>query len=153
MPVHYSDLSSGCLAALREGGVFPAHPLALNARREFDPVRQRALSRYYIDAGVSGLAVGVHTTQFAIRDAGLYEPVLSTAAETAADWTERPVFLIAGLVGRTAQALREADVARGLGYHAGLLSLAAMQDANEDELIEHCAAVAARIPLVGFYLQ
>jgi Dihydrodipicolinate synthetase family len=153
MPVHYSDLSSGCLAALREGGVFPAHPLALNARREFDPVRQRALSRYYIDAGVSGLAVGVHTTQFAIRDAGIYEPVLRTAAETAADWAERPIFLIAGLVGRTAQALREADVACGLGYHAGLLSLAAMQGAGEDELIAHCVAVAAEIPVIGFYLQ
>ena len=153
MPVHYSDLSSGHLTALREGGVFPAHPLALNARREFDPVRQRALSRYYIDAGVSGLAVGVHTTQFAIRDAGLYEPVLRTAAETAADWTERTLLLIAGLVGRTEQALREADIARGLGYHAGLLSLAAMQGAGVDELIEHCEAVAAAIPLVGFYLQ
>jgi hypothetical protein len=153
MGLHHSQLSADVLGALREGGVFPAHPLALNARREFDPLRQRALTRYYIDAGVSGLAVGVHTTQFAIREAGLYEPVLRTAAETAANWTERPLFLIAGLVGRTAQALREADVARGLGYHAGLLSLAAMQDASEDELIAHCAAVAAAIPVVGFYLQ
>ena len=153
MPAHYSDLPPGHLAALRDGGVFPAHPLALNARREFDPVRQRALSRYYIDAGASGLAVGVHTTQFRVREAGLYEAVLRTAAETAAQWTERPVFLIAGLVGRTAQALLEADVARGLGYHAGLLSLAAMRGASEDELIVHCAAVAAEIPIVGFYLQ
>jgi Dihydrodipicolinate synthetase family len=153
MPAHYSDLPPGHLATLREGGVIPAHPLALNARREFDPLRQRALGRYYLDAGVSGLAVGVHTTQFAIREAGLYEPVLRIAAETAADWTERPVFLIAGLVGRTAQALREADVARRLGYHAGLLSLAAMQGASEDELIAHCETVAETIPLVGFYLQ
>jgi len=141
------------LAALRQGGVVPAHPLALNARRELDPVRQRALSRYYIDAGASGLAVGVHTTQFAIREAGLYEPVLRTAAETAADWTERPVLLVAGLVGRTAQALREADVARGLGYHAGLLGLGAMRGASEDELIDHCEVVARAIPVVGFYLQ
>jgi dihydrodipicolinate synthase/N-acetylneuraminate lyase len=153
MPVHYSDLPLEHLAALRDGGVFPAHPLALNARREFDPVRQRALSRYYIDAGVSGLAVGVHTTQFRVREAGLYEPVLRTAAEAATGWTDRPLLLIAGLVGRTAQALHEADVARGLGYHAGLLSLAAMRGASEDELITHCAAVAESIPLVGFYLQ
>jgi dihydrodipicolinate synthase/N-acetylneuraminate lyase len=153
MGLHYTDLAAGSLSALREGGVFPAHPLALNARREFDLPRQRALSRYYIDAGVSGLAVGVHTTQFRVREAGLYESVLRTAAETVTDWTERPVFLIAGLVGRTAQALREADVARDLGYHAGLLSLAAMQGASEDELIGHCEAVAKTIPLVGFYLQ
>jgi hypothetical protein len=153
MGLHHSELSAGVLGTLREGGVFPAHPLALNARREFDPTRQRALSRYYIDAGSSGLAVGVHTTQFAIRAAGLYEAVLRTAAKTATDWTDRPLFLIAGLVGRTEQALREADVARGLGYHAGLLSLAAMQGASEDELIAHCEAVAEAIPLVGFYLQ
>ncbi len=153
MGLHHTDLAAATLSALRQGGVFPAHPLALNAQRHFDPVRQRALSRYYIDAGAAGLAVGVHTTQFGIREVGLYEPVLRTAAETAADWGERPLFLIAGLVGRTRQALREADVARGLGYHAGLLSLAAMQGAAEDELIEHCRAIAREIPLVGFYLQ
>jgi dihydrodipicolinate synthase/N-acetylneuraminate lyase len=151
--MHHRDLPAGAVAALRQGGVFPAHPLALDAGRRFDRARQRALSRYYIDAGVSGLAVGVHTTQFAIREAGLYEPVLHTAAETAADWTERPLFLIAGLVGGTAQARREANIARGLGYHAGLLSLAAMRGAGEDELIEHCRAIAREIPLVGFYLQ
>jgi dihydrodipicolinate synthase/N-acetylneuraminate lyase len=153
MGFHQRDLPAGLLATLRHGAVIPAHPLALNARREFDPVRQRALGRYYIDAGVSGLAIGVHTTQFAIREAGLYEPVLRTAAETAGEWTDRPVLLIAGLVGRTAQARREADVARGLGYHAALLSLGAMQGAGEDELIAHCAALAESIPLVGFYLQ
>jgi dihydrodipicolinate synthase/N-acetylneuraminate lyase len=153
MGLHHSDLPAATLEALRAGGVFPAHPLALNAARRFDQIRQRALSRYYIDAGVSGLAVGVHTTQFAIREAGLYEPVLRTAAEAAADWAERPLFLIAGLVGRTAQALREAEVARTLGYHAGLLSLAAMRGAAEDELIEHCRAIASAIPIVGFYLQ
>jgi hypothetical protein len=153
MGLDYRDLPAGVLAALREGGVFPAHPLALNARRELDARRQRALGRYYVDAGVSGLAVGVHTTQFGIREAGLYEPVLLTAAETAADWTDRPLLLIAGLVGRTEQALREADLARGLGYHAGLLSLAAMKGASEDELIDHCRRVAEQIPVVGFYLQ
>jgi hypothetical protein len=153
MGLHYTDLATETLEALQAGGVFPAHPLALNAQRRLDPVRQRALSRYYIDAGVSGLAVGVHTTQFAIREAGLYEPVLRTAAETAADWADRPLFLIAGLVGRTEQALREADVACGLGYHAGLLSLGAMKGASEDELIEHCRTIARAIPVVGFYLQ
>ncbi len=135
------------------GTVIPAHPLALTAERRLDPVRQRALSRYYIDAGAGGLAVGVHTTQFAIRDAGLYRPVLELAAQTARDWTKRPVALIAGLVGRTEQALREADVAVGLGYHAGLLSLAALKGASEDDVIAHCRAVARVIPLFGFYLQ
>lgn len=149
----HHDLPAGVLAALRGGAVVPAHPLALNARRELDVHRQRALSRYYLDAGAAGLAVGVHTTQFAIREVGLYAPVLRIAAETATDWAERPVVMIAGLVGRTEQALAEADIARGLGYHAGLLSLAAMGAASEDELIAHCERVAAAIPLVGFYLQ
>ena len=84
--------------------------------------RQRALSRYYIDAGAGGLAVGVHSTQFAIREAGLYENVLRLAAEAAENWSKRPLVLIAGLLGRTAQALREVAVAADLGYHAGLLS-------------------------------
>ncbi|MCC2662880.1 MAG: dihydrodipicolinate synthase family protein [Geminicoccaceae bacterium] len=153
MGLHVSDLPEGVLAALRRGGVFPAHPLALNRRRELDRVRQRALSRYYIDAGVGGLAVGVHTTQFAIREAGLYAPVLELAAATAAEWSERPLLMIAGLVGRTEQALREAGVARALGYHAGLLSLGALKGAAEDELIAHCARIARELPLVGFYLQ
>lgn len=146
-------LPGGVLAALRAGGVYPAHPLALTARRDLDERRQRALSRYYVDAGASGLAVGVHTTQFQIRDAGLYEPVLRIAAETARSWSERPLVMIAGLVGRTRQALAEADVALGLGYHAGLLSLAAMKGSSEDDLIAHSEEVAEKIPLVGFYLQ
>ena len=140
---------------LRAGCVLPAHPLALNARRELDPRRQRALSRYYLDAGAGGLAVGVHTTQFAIRERGLYEPVLRLAAETARDWnpSPRPRVLIAGLCGGTVQAQSEARLARSLGYHAGLLSLAALRDADEDALIEHCSALAQELPLVGFYLQ
>ncbi|HUA52560.1 MAG TPA: hypothetical protein VMB81_10370, partial [Candidatus Sulfotelmatobacter sp.] len=148
-----SRLPDAIAAVLAAGAVIPAHPLALTAARRLDPVRQRALSRYYVDAGAGGLAVGVHTTQFAIRDAGLFRPVLALAAETARSWTERPVALIAGLVGRTEQALREADLALGLGYHAGLLSLAALKGASEDELIAHCGAVARVIPLFGFYLQ
>ena len=138
---------------LRGGMVIPAHLLALDATRRLDRHRQRALSRYYIDAGSGGLAIGVHSTQFAIREAGLYEPVLKLAAEEAAAWGKRPLLLIAGLVGKTDQAKREAETAASLGYHAGLLSLAAMRGASEDELIAHCRAVAHTIPLVGFYLQ
>src|SRR5437773_7537419 len=137
-------------ALLRRGTVIPAHPLALDARRKLDERRQRALARYYLDAGSGGLAVGVHATQFAIREAGLYEPVLRIAAEEAA---KRKVVLIAGLSGKTAQAKKEAQLASGLGYHAGMLSLAPMKGASIDELIAHCTAVAAEIPLVGFYLQ
>jgi len=140
-------------ALLRQGVVIPAHPLALDARRQLDPRHQRALTRYYLDAGAGGLAVGVHSTQFAIREVGLYEPVLEMAARTAREWTSRPLVLIAGLAGRTAQALAEADIALKHGYHAGMLSLAAMKGAPVDELVAHCEAVAARIPLVGFYLQ
>lgn len=151
--LHWSDLPSDVLATLRRGAVIPAHPLVLTETRSLHVVRQRALTRYYIDAGAGGLAVGVHTTQFAIRETGLYEPVLKLAAETVADWADRPLVLIAGLCGKTEQARREAAIARDLGYHAGLLSLAALSEASEDELVAHCAAVAEEIPLVGFYLQ
>ena len=140
-------------AVLARGAVIPAHPLALTEARALDEVHQRALTRYYLDAGAGGLAVGVHTTQFQIREAGLLEPVLRLAMETAAAWTERPCVMIAGLVGRTEQALAEAEIARALGYHAGLLSLAAYAGAAEDEIVAHCAAVARHLPLIGFYLQ
>lgn len=145
--------SSSAFDLLRAGTVIPAHPLALDASRKFDRRRQRALSRYYLDAGAGGLAVGVHTTQFAIREAGLYEEVLGLAAKTAAEWTDRPLAMVAGLAGRTAQAVGEARTAKALGYHAGLLSLAALKGSDADALIEHCAAVAQEMPLVGFYLQ
>ena len=144
---------SAALALLRQGTVIPAHPLALDASRKLDRRRQKALARYYIDAGAGGLAVGVHTTQFAIREAGLYEEVLSLAAETAAGWTDRTLAMVAGLAGPTAQAVAEAKTAVKLGYNAGLLSLAAMKGKDQDALIEHCEAVAREIPLVGFYLQ
>src|SRR5688572_3169112 len=143
-------LPSEIAALLRRGTVIPAHPLALDARRKLDARRQRALTRYYLDAGSGGLAVGVHATQFAIREAGLYEPVLRIAAEEAA---KRQVVMIAGLAGKTSPAKQEAGVARALGYHAGMLSLGAMKGASIDEPVAHCAAVAAEIPLVGFYLQ
>jgi hypothetical protein len=151
--MHFSKIPPELLALLRRGTVIPAHPLALDAARRLDARRQRALSRYYLDAGCGGLAVGVHATQFAIREAGLYEPVLRLAADEARTWVRRPTVLIAGLSGKTGQATKEARTALGLGYHAGMLSLAPMKGASIDELIAHCAAVAAEIPLVGFYMQ
>jgi len=143
-------------AALQQGLVIPAHPLALNTRRQLDERRQRALSRYYIAAGAGGLAVGVHTTQFAIREHGLYEPVLALAAEEL-DRGDRersaPLVRIAGAIGPTPQAVAEASLARDLGYQTVLLSLAALGEAGDDQLIDHCRAVAQVLPLVGFYLQ
>lgn len=143
---------------LQRGLVIPAHPLALNRHPRLDERRQRALTRYYIAAGAGGLAIGVHTTQFAIRDPkiGLFRPVLELAAEemTRADAQRpEPLVRIAGICGQTDQALREATVIRDLHYHAGLLSLAAMKNAGDDALITHCRAVADVIPIVGFYLQ
>ena len=149
MRLHFSDIPKEALEVLRDGAVIPAHPLALDASRRLDQRRQRALTRYYIDAGAGGLAVGVHATQFAIREVGLYESVLRLAAEVARDWTRRPLVMIAGLCGATKHACEEAAVARGLGYHAGLLSLAAMKGTSEDELIAHCTTIAGEMPLVG----
>jgi len=153
MPLHWSQLPKETLALLRRGTVIPAHPLALDAKRRFDVRRQRALTRYYLDAGAGGLAVGVHATQFAIRDKGLYEPVLQLAADAAREWAGRPLVMIAGLAGKTAQAKKEAEIALAHGYHAGMLSLGAMKGASVDELVQHCAAIARVVPLVGFYLQ
>jgi dihydrodipicolinate synthetase family protein len=149
----WTDLPAEVLAILRAGTVLPAHPLALDAGRRFDHQSQRALSRYYIDAGAGGLAVGVHATQFRIREAGLYRPVLELAAQTALSWARRPVVMIAGAIGRTKQAVDEAQTARAIGYHAVLLGLGAMKGASEDEIVEHCATVARHMPLIGFYLQ
>lgn len=141
-------------AALHRGLAIPAHPLALTAARKLDERRQRALTRYYLAAGVGGLAVGVHTTQFAIREpaVGLFEPVLALAREEL-DRAAAPLVRVAGVCGATQQAVAEAAVARGLGYHAALLSLAAMSRATDDELIAHCRAVADVMPVIGFYLQ
>jgi dihydrodipicolinate synthase/N-acetylneuraminate lyase len=142
-------------ARLLAGLVIPAHPLALNAARRLDERRQRALTRYYRDAGAGGVAVGVHTTQFAIRDVGLFEPVLTLASEVCRE--NRPgtdnVLGIAGICGPTAQAMREAELAAGLGYDAGLVSLAALQTATNHALVEHCQTIATAIPIFGFYLQ
>ncbi|HUT10533.1 MAG TPA: dihydrodipicolinate synthase family protein [Thermoguttaceae bacterium] len=143
---------------LQRGVVLPAHPLALTAERKLDERRQRALSRYYIAAGAGGLAVGVHTTQFAIREPehALYRPVLQLAAEECdradAERTE-PLVRVAGVIGPTRQAIAEAETARSLGYHAALLGLAALANATDDELIDHCRTVADVMPVFGFYLQ
>lgn len=141
-------------AALQKGLVIPAHPLAVTENRRLDERHQRALSRYYLAAGAGGLAVGVHTTQFAIRDPqfGLFEDVLTLAAEEM-DRATNPVVRIGGICGRTAQAVQEAETLSRLGYHCGLLSLAALPQATEDELISHVKSVGRVIPIVGFYLQ
>ena len=153
-----STLPSEIRDHLQRGLVIPAHPLALDEHRRFDERAQRALTRYYSAAGAGGLAVGVHTTQFAIRDprVGLFEPVLALAAEemTRADRGRRaPLVRIGGICGPTPQAMREAALLAQLGYHAGLVSLAALRDASEDALIAHCRVIAEVIPIVGFYLQ
>ena len=137
---------------LRRGVVIPAHPLALDANRKLDERRQRALTRYYLAAGAGGIAVGVHTTQFAIRDPkiGLLEPVLTLAME---EWRGSGRIAVAGVIGRTKQAVAEAELAARLGYHAGLLGLGAMRDASIPELLDHVRAVAEIMPVFGFYLQ
>jgi dihydrodipicolinate synthase/N-acetylneuraminate lyase len=144
-------------SALRQGLVIPAHPLALRASRRMDERRQRSLTRYYLDAGAGGLAVGVHTTQFAIHEParGMLRPVLQLAIETARSWktrARRPV-MIAGVVGRTRQAIREAAMARDLGYDTVLLGFGGLAGATDSRLIAHARAVAAVIPVMGFYLQ
>lgn len=143
---------------LLAGHVIPAHPLALDCQRRFSERHQRALTRYYLDAGAGGLAVGVHSTQFEIRDPahGLYRPVLELAAHTQREHqatSGREVAMIAGICGKTVQARAEAELARSLGYHAGLVSMAAFREEPETAILEHIAAVSRIIPVVGFYLQ
>jgi Dihydrodipicolinate synthetase family len=151
-------LDSKVHEVLRRGTVIPAHPLALTANRRLDERRQRALTRYYIAAGAGGLAVGVHTTQFAIRDPrnGLFEPVLKLAAEEMdrADQVRgEPLIRIGGICGETSQAIQEAELLADLRYDVGLLGLAALKHSDDNELITHCRRVAEILPLVGFYLQ
>jgi hypothetical protein len=143
---------------LRNGVAIPAHPLALTAARKLDERRQRGLTRYYLDAGAGGLAVGVHTTQFAIRETnhGLFRPVLELAAATVREslaTRARPFVMVAGLCGPTSQAAAEAETALACGYDVGLLSLGALRDATEAQLLAHCRAIADVIPVFGFYLQ
>ena len=150
----YPEFEPGLSTALREGMVIPAHPLALTENDTLDEQRQRALTRYYLAAGAGGLAVGVHSTQFKIHDpsVGLYEPVLTLAAETAREIGGTPI-MVAGICGKTRQATKEAQLAKALGYHLGLLSLRDFPNAKTDELLAHARRVAEVIPLIGFYLQ
>jgi hypothetical protein len=143
---------------LHAGQAIPAQPLALDANRKFSERHQRAITRYYIAAGVGGLAVGVHSTQFEIREPqhGLFKPVLELAARTIDEELKkrpRSFIRISGVCGRTDQAMREAELAKSLGYQAGLLSMSAFKNDTEDAMIEHCQRVADVYPIVGFYLQ
>jgi len=142
---------------LRAGQVIPAHPLALTESRSLDEPRQRGLTRYYVDAGAGGVAVGVHTTQFAIRESGvgLLRPVLELAMDEAraSVGPDRTFAMIAGVCGPTSQACGEAELASALGYDAGLLSLAGLADASDDQLLAHCRTIAEILPVFGFYLQ
>jgi dihydrodipicolinate synthase/N-acetylneuraminate lyase len=146
------------LDGLRKGQVIPAHPLALTAARKLDERGQRALTRYYCAAGAGGLAVGVHTTQFAVRDPkhALFRPVIELANETIEECSRaagRPIVKVGGVCGKTPQAVGEAAFLADTGFHIGLVSLGALKDAPVDELAAHCAAVAAIMPIMGFYLQ
>lgn len=141
---------------LLEGAVIPAHPLALTVDRVIDERRQRALARYYLEAGSHGLAVGVHTTQFPIHFNGMLRPVLEMAMEEINAYEQtsgKDILKVAGIVGDTEHAVKEAILARELGYETGLLSVAALSEATNDELIEHCRRVSEVIPVIGFYLQ
>lgn len=147
-------LREGIRTRLRRGVVIPAHPLALTADRTLDPERQAALTRYYLAAGAGGVAVGVHTTQFAIRDAGLYEPVLRIASETIANSpASEPVIRIAGVIGSTDQALAEARIAAHLGYDLALVGLGGLTGWSDADLVAHVERITRVIPVFGFYLQ
>jgi Dihydrodipicolinate synthase/N-acetylneuraminate lyase len=153
-----SDATLALRGHLARGCVIPAHPLALTSERKLDERHQRALTRYYIDAGAGGVAVGVHTTQFAIREPrhGLYRPVLELALETAQAWrgeAASPFVRVAGVIGEARQAVGEAELAASLGYDVALLGLGALKHASDAELIAHCRAVAEVMPVFGFYLQ
>lgn len=155
--MHRSALPVPVLDIVRRGTVIPATPLALNSRRQFDERRQRALMRYYIDAGVGGIAVGMHFTQFEIRTPGidLFVPVLRACADEIDRYsakTGRTIAKVAGINGRTPMALKQAEQARDLGYHFGIVSMAAFGGAMEQEMIHHVRELAKVMPLFGFYL-
>ncbi|HNW56231.1 MAG TPA: dihydrodipicolinate synthase family protein [Bacteroidales bacterium] len=152
------QIPADIITAFNNGVVIPALPLALNSKRQLDERRQRALFRYYLDSGAGGIAVAVHTTQFAIRqpEIGLFSPLLSIANEEFNRFslkTKRPVIRISGVIGRTEQAVKEARLACDNGFHAVLLSLAALPDDSNEDLIKHCRCVAEIMPVIGFYLQ
>ncbi len=152
------NIPGNIIDTLHKGAVIPALPLALNKNRRLDERRQRALIRYYLDAGAGGVAVAVHTTQFAIRspEVDLFVPLLEIAREEFDRFTQKsgkPVIRISGVIGKTPQAVKEAAAGLDRGFHAVLLSLAAFQDSSNKDLLNHCKEIAKIIPLVGFYLQ
>lgn len=154
------ELDSKVFEKIRKGIVIPAHPLALTEKRQLDEKRQKGLTRYYLSAGAGGVAIGVHTTQFEIHDkkVGLYKPVLELGCETISEFEQKhnevkPVVRIAGVIGKTKQAIEEAEIAKSLGYHAVLLSLSAFKDAKNYEMIQHVSRIAEIMPVFGFYLQ
>lgn len=152
----FIPLSAEKNKALHEGVVIPAHPLALNAARELDERRQRALTRYYMASGTGGIAVAVHTTQFEIRDKehNLFEKVLRLASEEVKNAKlNRPFLQVAGICGPTEQAVYEAETAAGLGYDLGLVSMGGLQSWTEKDLLKRIATIAEIIPVFGFYLQ
>ncbi|MHA7111841.1 dihydrodipicolinate synthase family protein [Sunxiuqinia elliptica] len=156
--MHKNELPKEIIDILNQGTVIPALPLALNKDRELDVERQRLLMRYYLNAGAGGVAVAVHTTQFEIRlpKFNLFESVLEIAQEEFNRFvkrTQKPIIRLAGVIGNTQQAVCEAQTAKKYGYHAVLLSVAAFKEASNEEIIKHCRAVAAEMPVVGFYLQ
>ena len=153
-----ADINPAVLADVRRGTVIPAQPLALDSGRKFSPKHQRALCRYYMDAGAGGIAVGVHSTQFEIRkkEIGLFEPVLRQTSQFIDEWSERtnhPILKVGGICGRTEQALYEARFEAENGYDAGLLSLSAFAGDSVEDMLAHCREVAKVIPIIGFYLQ
>lgn len=150
-----ASLDPPAYAALHSGQVIPAHPLALDERRRLDERRQRALTRYYLDAGAGGLAVAVHTTQFAVHrpELGLLRPVLELAAEEIGAHPRDGILRIVGVTGPTAQAVAEAELARSLGYQIALVSPGGLEHYTDDQLLDRCAAVGEVLPVFGFYLQ
>lgn len=141
---------------LFDGAFIPAHPLALNSDLSIDEESQRGLTRYYISCGVDGIAIGVHTTQFEIRDPkyNYYETVLRIASEEIDNSEIDGSFIkVAGVCGPVSQAIQEAEIAKKHGYHLGLLSMGGLGSISEDDLIERTKAVAKVIPVFGFYLQ
>lgn len=151
-----ANISKELSSKLHKGLVIPANPTALTKSLKLDERRQRALLRYYLNSGSGGLAIGVHTSQFEIRKKGLYQPLLELGNEEITSFcqaTNKEIFRIAGVIGQIDQAVKEAQIASDLGYHAALLSLAALQSHSNEQLIEHCKTIAKIIPLVGFYLN
>ena len=143
---------------IKDGAMIPAIPLALDNNRKWDERRQRAVLRYYFDAGVGGVGIGVHTTQFEIRkpEIGLFQPVLELGIEEiirAEKRLNRTLLRVAGICGKTSQAVSEAKLISEMGYHAGLLNVSAMNGESIDSIVEHCRLVAEVIPVFGFYLQ